>query len=91
MKVINEKVLAKYVKEFDGKNTILNLDGTINAKIKMENAKCEYNVEKGTLQIKDKQNTININIIPVYKIQVSENGTMLEIYLDSDLDIILER
>ena len=83
--------LQQYVQKFDSKNIILNLGGVINAKIQMEKVKSNYNIRNGIISFSDIKSNIKIDTSTVYKMQVSENGTIFEIYLDDGLDLRIEK
>lgn len=91
MKKVFENELEGYVQKFSNKDVILKLEGIVKEKIKMENAECNYNIQNGMLKIKDKIANINIDISSVYRIEISENNSMLVIYLDNGIDIRIEK
>ena len=91
MKRVKEKELQRYIQKFNSKNIILNLGGVINAKIQMEKVKCNYNTRNGIISLSDIKSNIKIDTSTVYNMQISENGTIFEIYLDDGLDIRIEK
>lgn len=91
MKRLSEKDLQEYVKNFSNKNIVFSLDGIINQKTKVKNAQCTYNTITGILKVKDTNTNISIDTTSVYKMQISENNSMLEIFLDNGIDIRLEK
>lgn len=91
MKRVKEKELQRYIQKFNSKNIILNLGGVINAKIQMEKVKSHYNTRNGIISFSDIKSNIKIDTSTVYKMQVSENGTIFEIYLDNGLDLRIEK
>ena len=94
MKKVFENELEEYVQKFNKKDVILNLEGIVNfliEKIKMGNVECNYNIRNGIFKIKDKTANINIDISSVYRIEISENNSMLVIYLDNGIDIRIEK
>lgn len=91
MKRVIEKELQQYVQKFDSKNIILNLGGVINAKIQMEKVKSNYNTRNGIMSLCDLKSNIKIDTSSVYKMQVSENETIFEVYLDNGLDLRIEK
>lgn len=91
MKKVFENELEGYVQKFNKKDVILNLEGIVKEKIKMGNVECNYNIRNGIFKIKDKTANINIDISSVYRIEISENNSMLVIYLDNGIDIRIEK
>lgn len=91
MKKLSEKDLQEYVKRFNNKNIVFSLGGIVNARVEIEKAECKYNAQNGILKVKDTKTDISINTSSVYKMQISENNSMLEIYLDNGIDIRLEK
>lgn len=91
MKRVKEKELQQYIQKFNSKNIILNLSGVLNAKIQMEKVKSNYNTKNGIMSLCDLKSNIKIDTSTVYKMQVSENGTIFEIYLDNGLDLRIEK
>ena len=91
MKRVKEKELQRYIQKFNSKNIILNLGGVINAKIPMEKVKSNYNTRNGIMSLCDLKSNIKIDTSSVYKMQVSENETIFEIYLDNGLDLRIEK
>lgn len=91
MKKVFENELEEYVQKFNKKDVILNLEGIVKEKIKMGNVECNYNIRNGIFKIKDKTANINIDISSVYRIEISENNSMLVIYLDNGIDIRIEK
>lgn len=91
MKKVFENELEGYVQKFSNKDVILKLEGIVKEKIKMENVECNYNIRNGIFKIKDKTANINIDISSVYRIEISENNSMLVIYLDNGIDIRIEK
>ena len=91
MKKVFENELEEYVQKFNKKDVILNLEGIVKEKIKMEKVECNYNIQNGIFKIKDKTANINIDISSVYRIEISENNSILVIYLDNGIDIRIEK
>ena len=91
MKRLNEKDLEKIVQKFNEKNIVFTLSGIVDIKVKIEEVKCNYNSKNGILKIEDTKSNIHIDTTSVYKIQISENNSMLEICLDSGINIRLEK
>lgn len=91
MKKVFENELEGYVQKFNKKDVILNLEGIVKEKIKMGNVECNYNIRNGIFKIKDKTANINIDISSVYRIEISENNSMLVIYLDNGIDVRIEK
>lgn len=91
MKRVKEKELQRYIQKFNSKNIILNLGGVINAKIQMEKVKSNYNTRNGIMSLCDLKSNIKIDTSSVYKMQVSENETIFEVYLDNGLDLRIEK
>ena len=91
MKRVKEKELQQYIQKFNSKNIILNLGGVINAKIQMEKVKSNYNTRNGIMSLCDLKSNIKIDTSLVYKMQVSENETIFEVYLDNRLDLRIEK
>lgn len=91
MKKVFENELEGYVQKFSNKDVILKLEGIVKEKIKMGNVECNYNIRNGIFKIKDKTANINIDISSVYRIEISENNSMLVIYLDNGIDIRIEK
>ena len=91
MKRVKEKELQQYIQKFNSKNIILNLGGVINAKIQMEKVKSNYNTINGIMSLCDLKSNIKIDTSSVYKMQVSENETIFEVYLDNGLDLRIEK
>ena len=91
MKRVKEKELQQYIQKFNSKNIILNLGGVINAKIQMEKVKSNYNTRNGIMSLCDLKSNIKIDTSSVYKMQVSENETIFEVYLDNGVDLRIEK
>jgi hypothetical protein len=91
MKKLNENDLQEYVKKFNEKDLVFSLTGIVNVKAKMVNTKSSYNNKNGILKIEDTKSNMKIDTTSVYKIQVSENNSMLEIFLDNGINIRLEK
>ena len=91
MKRVKEKELQQYIQKFNSKNIILNLGGVINAKIQMEKVKSNYNTRNGIMSLCDLKSNIKIDTSSVYKMQVCENETIFEVYLDNGLDLRIEK
>lgn len=91
MKRVKEKELQQYIQKFNSKNIIVNLGGGINAKIQMEKVKSHYNTRNGIISLSDLRTNIKIDTSTVYKMQVSENETIFEVYLDNGLDLRIEK
>lgn len=91
MKRLSEKELQEYVRRFNNKNIIFSFGGIVRAKIIMKNAECAFYRKIETLKVKDTKTELLIDINSAYKILISENNTMLKIYLDNDIEIIMEK
>lgn len=91
MKRLSEKDLQENVEKFNNKNIIFSLGGIANVKIDMEMAKCKYNNRNGILKVKGTKADISIDTTSAYRMQISENNSMLEIFLDNGIDIMLEK
>ena len=91
MKRVKEKELQQYIQKFNSKNIILNLGGVINAKIQMEKVKSNYNTRNGIMSLCDLKSNIKIDTSSVYKMQVSENEIIFEVYLDNGVDLRIEK
>ncbi|MBR3325305.1 MAG: hypothetical protein IKG14_04595 [Clostridia bacterium] len=83
MKKINENELFDIINKFNNKNIILEYKDIVKVNNIIENADISYNMNNGRLQIKNKVNTIEINIAFANRIVTDENYTILEIYLDN--------
>ena len=93
MKKIKEFELLKIIKTFNNKKILLEFTDILKATIKIENSIIKYSRSNGIIIIKDtKTKTVfEIDTSPVYEILVSENMNILQISLDNDLTICLEK
>ena len=57
----------------------------------MEKVKSHYNTRNGIISLSDLRTNIKIDTSTVYKMQVSENETIFEVYLDNGLDLRIEK
>ena len=93
MKKIKEFELLKIIKTFNNKKILLEFTDILKATIKIENSIIKYSRSNGIIIIKDTKtkNVFEIDTSPVYEILVSENMNILQISLDNDLTICLEK
>lgn len=91
MRMLSEKELQEYMKSFNNKNVVFSFGGIVRARIVMKNAECVYYRKVGILKVNDSNTELSIDISSAYKILTSENNTMLKIYLDNELEIIIEK
>lgn len=92
MKRIREKEFLKIIKELQGKNVIVELDGSIQGKILLEDVNYEMPCNSSiiTLQDKAKNNSIYINLSLYYKITANEENSLLQVYYDNDIFITIK-
>lgn len=85
MKIL-ETELNEKVKIFNNKDVVIIFDDLLEAKFYMKNINIDYNYNKGILHIKEEttQNEINLNIVSVYLIDITDN--VLHIGLDNSID-----
>ena len=77
--------LKKYIQIFSHKDIRVFVEGTLKENILMENAKLKYVHNRNVLVIKDKQNTISIEIASISKMQMYNKPNVLKIDLDNDI------
>lgn len=80
--------IDKFLENLNDRNINIKQQGFILSKIIIENFK--YEIEKEILNLKDVKRDIymTINLNQVYKVEIGNNK--LKLYLDNDLEIILE-
>ena len=87
---INEIELKEKIEKFNGKNIIVLFYNLLQAKLKMDYVKIDYNIKSGFLKIKDnRQNNICINIVSVYHIEKSSSSIYLQ--LDNGINIKIKQ
>lgn len=81
-----EKELNEKVKIFNNKDVVIIFDDLLEVRFYMKKIHIEYNYKTGFLHIKEEttQNEINLNIVSVYLIDITDN--VLHIGLDNSID-----
>lgn len=88
---ISERELKEYIQKFNNKNVALYINGIMYQKTQFNNIECNYKIKSGMLYLSDKNTNIVVNTVSAYKIQISEDNNIIEIYLDTGIDIKLQK
>lgn len=88
---ISERELKEYIQKFNNKNVTLYINGIMYQKTQFDNIECNYKIRSGMLYLSSINTKIVINTVSVYKIQISEDYNILEIYLDTGIDLKLQK
>ena len=83
---MEEIKLEKNLKEFVGKDVLVNIDGCLQGKYSLSNM--TYFVNEDILTLKGEENYLKINLNQVYKFEMN---SVLEIGIDNDIVVTIER
>lgn len=87
---IGESDLEDNLKNFENQNIIVKLDDIVEASFEMNKIHIEYNRQTGFLHIEDntKKDTIQLNVMLAYYIDIEENTLCIKTDNSLDLKII---
>lgn len=90
---VKENELKSIINKFSNYSIKIVFDGVLTGKIELNNCDCKYEKRSGNLDIKDNntQNILNINTFLAYKILRDDDSKILELYMDYDLKIKIEK
>lgn len=90
---IRESELKNILKEFNNSPIKITIKGTLVGEIKFNNAICKYTMRSGNIEIKDRntQDIFNINSFLAYKVQRDNDFTIIELCMDDDLKVKIEK
>ena len=90
---VNENELKSVINKFSSYPIKIVVDGVLTGKIEFNNCICKYESRSGNIEIKDihMKNILNIETALVYKILRDTEFKVLELYIDYDLKIKIEK
>ncbi len=90
---VQEDELKSILKRFENISIKIVLDGALSGEFIINKAiyNCETRNGKMTIIDKDNTNFLTINILPMYEILRDENFTTLQLFMEYDLEIIIEK
>lgn len=90
---IRESELKNILKEFTNSRIKIIIKGMLVGEIQFNNAIFKYTMRSGNIEIKDRttQNIFNINTFLAYKISRDNDFTIIELYMDNDLEIKIKK
>lgn len=88
---ISEREVEEFLKGFSKRDITMKLKGIIIAKIQMINAKCVYDRSTGILIISNGQLKFEFNMSFLYKMEISENGRILNMFFDNGINLTLNK
>lgn len=90
---VKEKELKSVINKFSNYPIKIVFDGVLTGKIEFNNCICKYESRSGNIEIKDinMKNILNIETSLVYKILRDTEFKVLELFIDYDLKIKIER
>ena len=90
---VNENELKSVINKFSSYPIKIVFDGVLTGKIEFNNCICKYESRSGNIEIKDihMKNILNIETALVYKILRDTEFKVLELYIDYDLKIKIEK
>lgn len=93
MKKISEKELERAIRHFNHRAVYVYIKGIIGGKNTIQNAKCSYDITKGNLVIYDaiSEDNVEIEMSMAYQILLSKDRKILEIKIDDDQCVRIER
>lgn len=88
---VEENQLNDILNKFYNSSIKMSFEGILNGKISFYKCMYECDTRSGKLIVKDRKNSIKIDIFTVYKILIDENYTTIDLYMDYDLKIRIEK
>lgn len=90
---IRESELKNILKEFTNSRIKIIIKGMLVGEIQFNNAIFKYIMRSGNIEIKDRttQNIFSINTFLAYKISRDNDFTIIELYMDNDLEIKIKK
>lgn len=90
---IRESELKNILKEFNNSRIKIIIKGALVEEIQFNNAIFKYTMRSGNIEIKDRttQNIFSINTFLAYKISRDNDFTIIELYMDNDLEIKIKK
>lgn len=90
---IRESELKNILKEFTNSQIKIIIKGILVGEIQFNNAIFKYIMRSGNIEIKDRttQNIFSINTFLAYKISRDNDFTIIEVYMDNDLEIKIKK
>ncbi len=90
---IRESELKNILKEFNNSRIKIIIKGALVEEIQFNNPIVKYTMRSGNIEIKDRstQNIFNINTFLAYKISRDNDFTIIELYMDNDLEIKIKK
>ena len=90
---VKEKELKSVINKFSNYPIKIVFDGVLTGKIELNNCICKHESRSGNIEIKDidMKNILNIETSLVYKILRDTEFKVLELFIDCDLIIKIER
>lgn len=90
---IRESELKNILKEFNNFPVKIVIKGALAGEVRFNNVICKYTMRSGNIEIKDRttQNIFSINTFLAYKISRDNDFTIIEVYMDNDLEIKIKK
>ncbi len=88
---IREKDLKDVLKDFKNRDILIELNDGIEGSIYIEDGSIIYDEENGYINIIGKNKKIRINVTVLYRCQISEDGKVFGMKIDSQIDMKIKR
>ena len=90
---IKEKELEKILIKFNNIPIRIKMYGCLFGNIEIKEGKCKFIRKCNKLSIQDNKSDskLNIDTKPLYKIEINENYSIIDLYLDYNLKVTIEK